>query len=108
MVKQENGKNEEVHTIPPKLAEKKMVETREKFWHIDREMLRFKLHFFLFVGGAGIGCIVAGFGFDNLGGHSTFFFLSVFSGCGTILSIILHLCIRRRKDSYDMTTFQNT
>ncbi|CAL1300365.1 unnamed protein product [Larinioides sclopetarius] len=58
--------------------------------------------------GAGIGCIVAGFGFDNLGGHSTFFFLSVFSGCGTILSIILHLCIRRRKDSYDMTTFQNT
>ncbi|GBM30138.1 Major facilitator superfamily domain-containing protein 6 [Araneus ventricosus] len=58
--------------------------------------------------GAGIGCIVAGLGFDNFGGHNTFFFLSVFSGCGMILSIILHLCIRGLKGSYDVTTSLHT
>ncbi|XP_055930126.1 major facilitator superfamily domain-containing protein 6-like isoform X2 [Argiope bruennichi] len=47
--------------------------------------------------GAGIGCIVAGLGFDNLGGHTTFFYLSVFAGFGMVLSIILHFFIRRQK-----------
>ncbi|GBM30136.1 Major facilitator superfamily domain-containing protein 6 [Araneus ventricosus] len=58
--------------------------------------------------GAGIGCVVAGLGFDSLGGHNTFFFLSVFAGCGMILSIILHLCIRGRKGSIDVTPSERT
>ncbi|GBO06647.1 hypothetical protein AVEN_155548-1, partial [Araneus ventricosus] len=51
MAAQENRKNDEVYTIPAKSAVQETAETREKFWHIDREMLRFKLHFFLFMGG---------------------------------------------------------
>ncbi|XP_055936884.1 uncharacterized protein LOC129966481 [Argiope bruennichi] len=39
--------------------------------HIDREMLRFKIHFFLYIGGCGLGCIFAGIGFDYFGGHQT-------------------------------------
>ncbi|CAL1300362.1 unnamed protein product [Larinioides sclopetarius] len=58
--------------------------------------------------GAGIGCVIAGLGFDSFGGHNTFFFLSVFAGCSMILSIILHLCIRGRKGSIDLTPSQNT
>ncbi|CAL1300364.1 unnamed protein product, partial [Larinioides sclopetarius] len=60
------------------------------------------------VAGAGIGCVIAGLGFDSFGGHNTFFFLSVFAGCSMILSIILHLCIRGRKGSIDLTPSQNT
>ncbi|KAF8791090.1 uncharacterized protein LOC129959918 [Argiope bruennichi] len=57
--------------------------------------------------GAGIGCVVAGLGFDNLGGHSTFFFLSIFASCSMIFSIILHFCIRGRKGSFDVTPLQS-
>ncbi|CAL1282377.1 unnamed protein product [Larinioides sclopetarius] len=54
--------------------------------------------------GAGIGCVVAGLGIDILGGHRTFFFLSIFAGCSMILSIILHLIIRGRKGGVDVTS----
>ncbi|GBN53464.1 hypothetical protein AVEN_167755-1, partial [Araneus ventricosus] len=53
MVAQGNEKNGKVYTIPTKSAVQKTTETQKKFWHIDREMLRFKLHFFLFMGGLG-------------------------------------------------------
>ncbi|XP_055948240.1 major facilitator superfamily domain-containing protein 6-like protein B isoform X2 [Argiope bruennichi] len=53
--------------------------------------------------GAGIGCVLAGIGFDILGGHKTFLWVSIFSGCGTALSLILHLCIRCKKGSIVVT-----
>ncbi|CAL1282376.1 unnamed protein product, partial [Larinioides sclopetarius] len=53
MVAQENAKNGKVHKIPLKSTAQKTAEAQKKFWHIDKEMLRFKLHFFLFMGGLG-------------------------------------------------------
>ncbi|CAL1300363.1 unnamed protein product [Larinioides sclopetarius] len=108
MVSQKNGKNMEVSIIPLESAGQETAKIKNMFWHIDREMIRFKLHFFLFEACAGIGCVIAGLGFDSFGGHNTFFFLSVFAGCSMILSIILHLCIRGRKGSIDLTPSQNT
>ncbi|CAL1290549.1 unnamed protein product [Larinioides sclopetarius] len=58
--------------------------------------------------GAGIGCVLAGIGFDSLGGHKTFLWVSIFSGCGTVLSIILHLCIRCQKGSINVTSSTDT
>ncbi|XP_055949588.1 uncharacterized protein LOC129983910 [Argiope bruennichi] len=57
--------------------------------------------------GAGVGCVVAGVGFDNLGGHTTFFILSMFAGCSMILSIILNLSFRRQKGSINVTSSQS-
>ncbi|XP_071044615.1 major facilitator superfamily domain-containing protein 6-like [Parasteatoda tepidariorum] len=37
--------------------------------------------------GAGVGCVLAGIGFDSLGGHSTFFYFSMLAFGSTILSI---------------------
>ncbi|GIY42697.1 major facilitator superfamily domain-containing protein 6 [Caerostris extrusa] len=53
--------------------------------------------------GAGLGCVLAGIGFDLLGGHETFFRASLFSGCGAVVSIFLHLCARRAGGSITVT-----
>ncbi|KAF8767099.1 Major facilitator superfamily domain-containing [Argiope bruennichi] len=53
--------------------------------------------------GVGIGCIIAGLGFDSIGGHRTFLYTSIYAGCATILSVILHLLIRKQKRSFILT-----
>ncbi|GBN15626.1 hypothetical protein AVEN_51240-1 [Araneus ventricosus] len=46
-----NGKTPDVYDVP---AESSRTTTeKESFWHIDREMLRFKIHFILFIGAQG-------------------------------------------------------
>ncbi|CAL1300369.1 unnamed protein product [Larinioides sclopetarius] len=73
------------------------------FWHIDKEMLRFKIHFFLYLGGEGIGCILAGISFDYYGGHQTFFISAIFCASGFIASIFLPLFIRKQNRRLDVT-----
>ncbi|GFT29305.1 hypothetical protein TNCV_756751 [Trichonephila clavipes] len=51
MVPLENGKEMDIYTVSSDSADKKTVKPKYKFWHIDREMLRFKIHFFMFIGG---------------------------------------------------------
>ncbi|GFY79316.1 major facilitator superfamily domain-containing protein 6 [Trichonephila inaurata madagascariensis] len=53
--------------------------------------------------GAGLGCVLAGIGFDTFGGHKTFLFASIFAGSGMVLSIILHLCVRKQKGVIDVS-----
>ncbi|GBM75613.1 hypothetical protein AVEN_101306-1 [Araneus ventricosus] len=57
--------------------------------------------------GVGIGCVIAGLGFDSIGGHRTFLYTSIYAGCATVLSIILHLLIRKQKRSITVTTSTN-
>ncbi|GBM75618.1 Major facilitator superfamily domain-containing protein 6 [Araneus ventricosus] len=57
--------------------------------------------------GVGIGCVVAGLGFDSIGGHRTFLYISIYSGCATVLSIILHLLVRKQKRCFAVTTSAN-
>ncbi|GBM75614.1 Major facilitator superfamily domain-containing protein 6 [Araneus ventricosus] len=57
--------------------------------------------------GVGIGCVVAGLGFDSIGGHRTFLYTSIYAGCAMVLSIILHLLIRTQKRSIAVTTSTN-
>ncbi|GBO10544.1 hypothetical protein AVEN_216873-1, partial [Araneus ventricosus] len=45
MTVESNGKTPDVPAESPRTTTEK-----ESFWHIDREMLRFKIHFFLFIG----------------------------------------------------------
>ncbi|GFU15727.1 major facilitator superfamily domain-containing protein 6 [Nephila pilipes] len=54
--------------------------------------------------GAGLGCVLAGLGFDTLGGHKTFLFASIFAGSGMVLSIILHLCVRKQKGAINVSS----
>ncbi|KAF8764745.1 Pre-mRNA-processing factor 40 like protein [Argiope bruennichi] len=51
MTSQKNGKTMEVYSISSETTMKKEEEVRKKLWHIDKEMVRFKLHYFLFMGG---------------------------------------------------------
>ncbi|XP_015930425.1 major facilitator superfamily domain-containing protein 6 [Parasteatoda tepidariorum] len=44
--------------------------------------------------GAGIGCVLAGIGFDTLGGHWTFFYFSMFAFGSTLLNICSTLLVR--------------
>ncbi|CAL1290973.1 unnamed protein product [Larinioides sclopetarius] len=53
--------------------------------------------------GAGLGCVLAGIGFDYFGGHETFFAASMFCACGFIISLILFLTIIRQKKADDVT-----
>ncbi|CAL1293694.1 unnamed protein product [Larinioides sclopetarius] len=57
--------------------------------------------------GVGIGCIVAGLGFDSLGGHRTFLYTSIYAGCAMILSVILHLLVRKQKRSFSVSPTTN-
>ncbi|GFS57304.1 major facilitator superfamily domain-containing protein 6 [Nephila pilipes] len=55
--------------------------------------------------GSGLGCVLAGIGFDYFGGHQTFFFASIFSACGLGLSIIMYFLIIRRHNGTVQVTF---
>ncbi|GFS49996.1 major facilitator superfamily domain-containing protein 6 [Trichonephila clavipes] len=48
--------------------------------------------------GAGLGCVLAGIGFDYIGGHRTFFFASMLSAFGLVLSVLMYFLIIRRKE----------
>ncbi|CAL1293695.1 unnamed protein product [Larinioides sclopetarius] len=58
--------------------------------------------------GVGIGCIVAGVGFDTVGGRTTLLYMSIFSGCAIILSIVLHFFVKQQKGSVTITTPRNS
>ncbi|PRD30269.1 UNVERIFIED_CONTAM: Major facilitator superfamily domain-containing protein 6 [Trichonephila clavipes] len=58
--------------------------------------------------GAGIGCILAGFSFDAVGPHRTFFNMSFFTAGGMALNIILYFCIWRRKGSINVSPEADT
>ncbi|KAG8179139.1 hypothetical protein JTE90_015329 [Oedothorax gibbosus] len=53
--------------------------------------------------GSGLGCVVAGLGFDGIGGHQTFFYASIFFGCGMLVNIALTLLNSRQQKSIDET-----
>ncbi|XP_071037260.1 major facilitator superfamily domain-containing protein 6-B isoform X3 [Parasteatoda tepidariorum] len=53
--------------------------------------------------GAGIGCILTGISFDNIGGHWTFFYLSLCAFCSAALNILIHLTIKRRSKILQIT-----
>ncbi|GFY49506.1 major facilitator superfamily domain-containing protein 6 [Trichonephila inaurata madagascariensis] len=66
MSTEKNGITVDVYVIPAELPDKK-VKTKS-FWRIDPEMLRFKIHFFLYVGGlAGTLPFMAVFAKERLG-----------------------------------------
>ncbi|GIX97466.1 hypothetical protein CEXT_159781 [Caerostris extrusa] len=48
---QEKCKKVDVYAISTESIPNKAVDPTKTFWHIDKEMLYFKLHFFLFMGG---------------------------------------------------------
>ncbi|GFY69294.1 major facilitator superfamily domain-containing protein 6 [Trichonephila inaurata madagascariensis] len=48
--------------------------------------------------GSGIGNIVAGIGFDYLGGHDMFFYTGVFFGCSAAISIAFTFIARNKKN----------
>ncbi|GFS95928.1 major facilitator superfamily domain-containing protein 6 [Nephila pilipes] len=54
--------------------------------------------------GCGLGCVLAGIGFDYVGGHRTFFITSMYYACGLALSIILCFAIRRQKGKIQVTS----
>ncbi|KAG8179142.1 hypothetical protein JTE90_015332 [Oedothorax gibbosus] len=56
--------------------------------------------------GGGLGCVIAGLGFDAIGGHQTFFYASIFFGCGMLVNIALTLLISRQRKSFDVTISQ--
>ncbi|KAG8179138.1 hypothetical protein JTE90_015328 [Oedothorax gibbosus] len=56
--------------------------------------------------GGGLGCVIAGLGFDAIGGHQTFFYVSIFFGCGMLVNIALTLLISRQRQSVDVTLSQ--
>ncbi|GBM75620.1 hypothetical protein AVEN_101312-1 [Araneus ventricosus] len=58
--------------------------------------------------GVGIGCIVAGIGFDTVGGRRTLLYMSMFSGCAVILSMVLHFFVRLQKGSINVTASKNS
>ncbi|GIY02712.1 hypothetical protein CDAR_448031 [Caerostris darwini] len=49
MAAEANGKVPECDVTPGEPESK--LASKESFWHIDRTMLRFKIHFFLYIGG---------------------------------------------------------
>ncbi|GFY79318.1 major facilitator superfamily domain-containing protein 6 [Trichonephila inaurata madagascariensis] len=49
----ENGKEMDIYTVSSDSADLKPLKPKHKFWHIDREMLGFKIHFFMIVGALG-------------------------------------------------------
>ncbi|GFS57300.1 major facilitator superfamily domain-containing protein 6 [Nephila pilipes] len=50
MTSEKEGKIIDVYVIPAEPPDKKAKS--KSFWHIDRGMLRFKIHFFLYIGGS--------------------------------------------------------
>ncbi|GFS57298.1 major facilitator superfamily domain-containing protein 6 [Nephila pilipes] len=54
--------------------------------------------------GCGLGCVLAGIGFDYFGGHRTFFITSMYYACGFALSIVLCFLIRRKKGKIQVTS----
>ncbi|GFQ65624.1 major facilitator superfamily domain-containing protein 6 [Trichonephila clavata] len=54
--------------------------------------------------GCGMGCVLAGVGFDYLGGHRTFFITSMYYACGLALSIFLCFALRRQKGKIKVTS----
>ncbi|KAF8767101.1 Major facilitator superfamily like protein [Argiope bruennichi] len=55
MASKKNADNVEVYTVStPESSPQKKAENQQKFWHVDKEMIRFKLHYFLFIGAFGI------------------------------------------------------
>ncbi|GBN77044.1 hypothetical protein AVEN_208730-1 [Araneus ventricosus] len=53
--------------------------------------------------GAGLGCVLAGIGFDYFGGHETFFAASMFCACGFLISLVLFITIIRQKKADEGT-----
>ncbi|GFS84183.1 major facilitator superfamily domain-containing protein 6 [Nephila pilipes] len=53
--------------------------------------------------GAGLGCVLAGIGFDRMGGHKTFFLAGIFSACGVVINFVCYLWIWRQKGSINVT-----
>ncbi|CAL1290974.1 unnamed protein product [Larinioides sclopetarius] len=51
MTVESNGKASDAYVVP--VESPLTTSKKESFWHIDREMLRFKIHFFLFIGAQG-------------------------------------------------------
>ncbi|KAG8179542.1 hypothetical protein JTE90_000943 [Oedothorax gibbosus] len=53
MDSQKNGKTIDVYILSTKSAEQdqEKLKSPKSFWHVDKEMLRFKIHYFLYVGG---------------------------------------------------------
>ncbi|GIY14161.1 MFS_1_like domain-containing protein [Caerostris darwini] len=49
--------------------------------------------------GAGLGCVLAGLGFDYLGGHRTFLFVGIFCGVGFVVSVVLFFFIRKQHNT---------
>ncbi|GFR02567.1 major facilitator superfamily domain-containing protein 6 [Trichonephila clavata] len=54
--------------------------------------------------GCGMGCVLAGVGFDYLGGHRTFFITSMYYACGLAFSIFLCFALRRQKGKIKVTS----
>ncbi|KAG8179140.1 hypothetical protein JTE90_015330 [Oedothorax gibbosus] len=57
MDSQKNGKTVDVYFLPTKSSEQdeEKLSSTKSFWHVDKEMLRFKIHYFLYVGGIAAG-----------------------------------------------------
>ncbi|XP_035227671.1 major facilitator superfamily domain-containing protein 6-A-like [Stegodyphus dumicola] len=54
--------------------------------------------------GAGLGCVIAGIGFDYLGAHRTFFYAGIFTGCGMLINIAFTIMLQRRKKVINVTS----
>ncbi|KFM67349.1 Major facilitator superfamily domain-containing protein 6, partial [Stegodyphus mimosarum] len=54
--------------------------------------------------GAGLGCVIAGIGFDYLGAHRTFFCAGIFTGCGMLINIAFTIMLQRRKKVVNVTS----
>ncbi|KAG8180686.1 hypothetical protein JTE90_006244, partial [Oedothorax gibbosus] len=54
--------------------------------------------------GCGLGCVLAGLELHSIGGHQTFFYASILSGCGMFVNLFLTLLNSRRKKSVNVTT----
>ncbi|KAG8180688.1 hypothetical protein JTE90_006246 [Oedothorax gibbosus] len=54
--------------------------------------------------GWGLGCVLAGLVLHSIGGHQTFFYASILSGCGMFVNLFLTLLNSRRKKSVNVTT----
>lgn len=58
--------------------------------------------------GAGIGSVLAGMGFDHLGGHQTYLYASILAGGSVVVSVLFSLCIQLRKRNFKVTSSTET
>ncbi|KAF8767057.1 Major facilitator superfamily like protein [Argiope bruennichi] len=57
--------------------------------------------------GAGLGCVFAGLGFDYLGTHQTFIYISIYFGIDFITSLLLYFFTIRKQESHNKTNHQS-